>query len=59
MMNRSEKKELLKRSKKHFNDHAFWEKLKTAQKAGALLSMLCYYFTIHCKNPKCRLKQRP
>ncbi|WP_111911226.1 YkvA family protein [Bacillus pumilus] len=48
-MNRSEKKELLKRSKKHFNDHAFWEKLKkTAQKAGVSLvyAVLLLYYTL-------------
>jgi len=49
MMNRFEKKELLKRSKKHFNDHAFWEKLKkTAQKAGVSLvyAVLLLYYTL-------------
>ncbi|MEH7228298.1 YkvA family protein [Bacillus safensis] len=48
-MNRSEKKELLKHSKKHFNDHAFWEKLKkTAQKAGVSLvyAVLLLYYTL-------------
>ncbi|KPN15841.1 hypothetical protein AKG37_03200 [Bacillus australimaris] len=48
-MNRSEKKELLKRSKKYFNDHAFWNKLKkTAQKAGVSLvyAVLLLYYTL-------------
>ncbi len=41
MMNRSEKKELLKRSKKHFNDHAFWEKLKNGTKSWCLSCLCC------------------
>ncbi|MFS0654651.1 YkvA family protein [Bacillus sp. 179-C3.3 HS] len=48
-MKRSEKIERLKRSEKHFQDHAFWEKLKkTAQKAGVSLvyAVLLLYYTL-------------